>query len=109
MVSVPVVAPDNWMRDRSLSRSLLRAAALYERGRGSGERRRRLGFFFAAAAPNVTTTVTVADTHTKTEAEYATKFGAGQEGAAQSEAAIRGIDSGVSVGASAPRLCCRVR
>ncbi|MGD0155544.1 MAG: cell division protein FtsZ [Terracidiphilus sp.] len=86
VVSVPVVAPNNWMRDRDPEPEPAPAPARFmseeEEAANDGA---DSGFFFAAAAPNVTTTVTVADKLTKTDAEYATKFGAGHEGPAQSE------------------------
>jgi cell division protein FtsZ len=84
VVSVPVVAPNNWMREPEPEPAPAPARFMSEEEEAANDGADS-GFFFAAAAPNVTTTVTVADTLTKTEAEYATKFGAGHEGAAQSE------------------------
>ncbi len=73
VVSVPVVAPDNWMREKDPAPAA-NACALQERGRGDVPEKDEDAFFFAAAAPGVATTVTVATPQTVSEADDAMDF-----------------------------------
>jgi cell division protein FtsZ len=82
VVSVPVVAPNNWMREPDPVPAPARFMSEEEEAAVDGNDN---GFFFAAAAPNVTTTITVADALPKSEAEYAKEFGMGRESAVQVE------------------------
>ncbi|MGO8756960.1 MAG: cell division protein FtsZ [Terracidiphilus sp.] len=83
VVSVPVVAPENWMPEKA---SPPQPAAAPPRFLSEEEEilaeSADDGFFFASAAPGVATTVTVADEATKTDADYAKEFGVEQQKAA---------------------------
>ncbi len=73
VVSVPVVAPNNWMGESEPepARQPARFMSEEQEAAESGEN----AFFFAAAAPGIATTVTVTETAVKTEAEYAEDTG----------------------------------
>jgi cell division protein FtsZ len=67
VVSVPVVAPGNWMAERDSAPAPARARFLSEEEETSGENNDD-AFFFAAAAPGVATTVTMATPQAMAEA-----------------------------------------
>jgi len=67
VVSVPVVAPGNWMPERDSAPAPARARFLSEEEETSGENNDD-AFFFAAAAPGVATTVTMATPQAMAEA-----------------------------------------
>jgi cell division protein FtsZ len=73
VVSVPVVAPGNWMPDRDLASAPTRARFKSEEEETSAENNAD-AFYFAAAAPGVATTVTVATQQTVAEADDAMDF-----------------------------------
>jgi cell division protein FtsZ len=73
VVSVPVVAPGNWMPDRDLASAPTRARFKSEEEETSAENNAD-AFYFAAAAPGVATTVTVATQQTMAEADDAMDF-----------------------------------
>jgi cell division protein FtsZ len=81
VVSVPVVAPTNWMRESEPEPPAEPARFMSEEEDPTAEGAES-GFFFAAAAPGVATTVTVAEEMTKTDADYAKEYGMQREGAA---------------------------
>ena len=73
VVSVPVVAPGNWLPDRDLAPAPTRARFKSEEEE-TGADNNADAFYFAAAAPGVATTVTVATQQTVAEADDAMDF-----------------------------------
>ncbi|MDR3754935.1 MAG: cell division protein FtsZ [Terracidiphilus sp.] len=73
VVSVPVVAPGNWLRDRDQAPAPTRARFKSEEEETSADNNAD-AFYFAAAAPGVATTVTVATQQTMAEADDAMDF-----------------------------------
>ncbi|MGB6858906.1 MAG: cell division protein FtsZ [Terracidiphilus sp.] len=67
VVSVPVVAPGNWMAERDSAPAPARARFLSEEEEASADNH-DAAFFFAAAAPGVATTVTMATPQAMAEA-----------------------------------------
>ncbi|MGB7264185.1 MAG: hypothetical protein WBC92_01650, partial [Terracidiphilus sp.] len=74
VVSVPVVATNNWMRESDPEPAARTARFQSEEEEEAGENAEN-GFFFAAAAPGVATTVTVAAPPDRTSEEFANNFG----------------------------------
>jgi cell division protein FtsZ len=79
VVSVPVVAPNNWMRESEPQPAAQSARFMSEEEEGAETADD--AFFFAAAAPGVATTVTVAASPEKTDANFANGFGMQSENA----------------------------
>jgi cell division protein FtsZ len=73
VVSVPVVAPGNWMPEKNPAPAPARARFKSEEEETAAEKNED-AFFFAAAAPGVATTVTVASKQTMAEADDAMDF-----------------------------------
>jgi cell division protein FtsZ len=73
VVSVPVVAPGNWLPDRDPAAAPTRARFMSEEEETAAENNED-AFFFAAAAPGVATTVTMATPQTMAEADDAMDF-----------------------------------
>jgi cell division protein FtsZ len=80
VVSVPVVAPGNWLPESDAAPVPTRARFLSEEEETSAENNDD-AFFFAAAAPGVATTVTVATQQTMAEAGDAMEFAMQHENA----------------------------
>ncbi len=79
VVSVPVVAPNNWMREREPEPAAAPARFMSEEEEAAETADD--GFFFAAAAPGVATTVTVAAPADKNDADFDGKFSMESENA----------------------------
>ncbi len=77
VVSVPVVAPGNWMRETEPEPAAAPARFMSEEEDAATESAES-GFFFAAAAPGVATTVTVTEALAKNDSDYAKKFDMGR-------------------------------
>jgi cell division protein FtsZ len=93
VVSVKVVAPNNWMRESEPQPAAAPARFLSEAEEAATESADN-GFFFASAAPGVATTVTVAEDLTKTDADYAKEYGMERENApAESQFESSGAES----------------
>jgi cell division protein FtsZ len=80
VVSVPVVAPGNWMPESNPTPAPARARFLSEEEDASGENNDD-AFFFAAAAPGVATTVTMATPQAMAEASDAMELAMQHESA----------------------------
>jgi cell division protein FtsZ len=80
VVSVPVVAPGNWLRESDAAPEPARARFMSEEEETATENNDD-AFFFAAAAPGVATTVTVATQQTTAEAGDAMEFAMQHENA----------------------------
>jgi cell division protein FtsZ len=80
VVSVPVVAPGNWLPERDPAPAPTHARFLSEAEETATENNDD-AFFFAAAAPGVATTVTVATQQTMAEADDAMEFAMQHENA----------------------------
>jgi len=80
VVSVPVVAPGNWLPDRDSAPAPTRARFMSEEEEMAAENSDD-AFYFAAAAPGVATTVTVATQQTMAEADDAMEFAMQRESA----------------------------
>jgi len=80
VVSVPVVAPGNWLPDRDPAPAPTRTRFMSEEEESTAENNED-AFYFAAAAPGVATTVTVATQQTMAEAEDAMDFAMQRESA----------------------------
>ncbi len=94
VVSVPVVAPNNWMRESEPEPASAPARFLSEEEEAATESADS-GFFFAAAAPGVATTVTVAAPQEKAAAEHAMEAGSnGGSAAAAPEPRFEGMETG---------------
>jgi cell division protein FtsZ len=94
VVSVPVVAPNNWMRESEPEPVSAPARFLSEEEEAATESADN-GFFFASAAPGVATTVTVAAPQEKAAAEHAGESGSKRESvAAAPEPRFEGIETG---------------
>jgi cell division protein FtsZ len=72
VVSVPVVAANNWMREREPEAEAQPARFLSEEEDATDTKDD--GFFFAAAAPGVATTVTVASTNEQNDADFSNSY-----------------------------------
>jgi cell division protein FtsZ len=93
VVSVPVVAPNNWMRESEPEPASAPARFLSEEEEAATESADN-GFFFAAAAPGVATTVTVAAPQEKAAAEHAMESGSnGGSAAAAPEPRFEGMET----------------
>jgi cell division protein FtsZ len=97
VVSVPVVAPGNWLPERDPAPTPTRARFMSEEEETAAENNED-AFYFAAAAPGVATTVTVATPQTREEADDALDF------AMQSESASAPAMPQFSVMESEPEL-----
>jgi cell division protein FtsZ len=85
VVSVPVVAPGNWLPETEPKAEPVRARFMSEEEESAAANNDD-AFFFAAAAPHVTTTVTVAAPQTKAESNDAMEFSMERESAPAPEA-----------------------
>ncbi len=92
VVSVPVVAPDNWMRESEPEPAAAPARFMSEEDEAVTESADS-GFFFASAAPGVATTITVTEELMKTDADFAKEYGMERENAAPPESDSTGADS----------------
>jgi hypothetical protein len=102
VVSVPVVAPDNWMREKDPEpEPTPKPARFMSEDEDTAESADRT-FFFAAAAPCVATKVSVAAPLTKTVADYAKEFGVPERALAPVEQRLDAME-GESQYASQPR------
>jgi hypothetical protein len=78
VVTVPVVAPSNWLREKEPSPEPVRARFLSEAEEAATINADN-GFFFAAAAPGVATTVKVAGPESSSAADLGMDFGMKRE------------------------------
>ncbi len=78
VVSVPVVAANNWMREREPEPTAQPARFLSEEEDATDTTDE--GFFFAAAAPGVATTVTVASPNEQNDADFSQQLRNGARG-----------------------------
>jgi cell division protein FtsZ len=90
VVSVPVVAPGNWLPDRDPAPAPTRARFLSEEEDAAAENNDD-AFFFAAAAPGVATTVTVATPQSMAEADDTMDFAMERESAPAAPVAQLGV------------------
>jgi cell division protein FtsZ len=81
VVSVPVVAPGNWLPEAAPAPAPAQARFMSEAEEETAAENNEDGFFFAAAAPNVTTTVTVAAPHSMAASGEAMEFAMERESA----------------------------
>ncbi len=94
VVSVPVVAPNHWMRESEPEPASAPARFLSEEEEAATESADS-GFFFAAAAPGVATTVTVAAPLEKAAAEHTMESGSNGGNAAEApEPRFEGMETG---------------
>ncbi|MGA2206295.1 MAG: cell division protein FtsZ [Terracidiphilus sp.] len=94
VVSVRVVAPNNWMRESEPEPAPAPARFLSEEEEAATESADN-GFFFASAAPGVATTVTVAAPQEKAAADHAGESGSKRESvAAAPELRFEGVETG---------------
>jgi cell division protein FtsZ len=97
VVSVPVVAPNNWLRDNDPAPAVREAPApkparfLSEDDEASGERGEE-SFYFASAAPGVATTVTVSAPLSKSASDYAKEYGMPERALAAAESQLVAMD-----------------
>jgi cell division protein FtsZ len=92
VVSVPVVAPDNWMREKDANPAPAPKPARFMSEDEETAESADGAFFFAAAAPCVATKVSVAVPLTKTVAEYAKEFGVPERALAPAEKQIDAME-----------------
>jgi cell division protein FtsZ len=85
VVSVPVVAPGNWMREKEPEPEPNPKPARFMSEDEESAESADEAFFFAAAAPGVATTVSIASPLTKTVADYAKEFGMPERAPAPAE------------------------
>jgi cell division protein FtsZ len=85
VVSVPMVAPGNWMREKELEPEPVLEPARFMSEDEEAAESAEDAFLFAAAAPGVTTTVSMAMPLTKTVADYAKEFGMPERALAPAE------------------------
>ena len=102
VVSVPVVAPNHWMREKEPEPEPdLKHTRFMSEDEESAERANE-AFFFAAAAPGVATTVSIVAPLTKTAADYAKEFGMAERAPAPPEPQFDAVE-GESQYAHPPR------
>ncbi len=92
VVSVPVVATSNWMRENEPEPAPAPARFMSEDEEAATESSDD-GFFFAAAAPGVATTLTVSEAVTRTEEDYRKEFGIERDGEAPAGAQFEAMES----------------